>query len=73
VIFGVSDLIFADSKLVLRDPYNMAAIVSRLVSVPTPICYVDFVACELVNTFSEILGDSLGRPHPAIAGVFKVS
>jgi len=51
----------------------MAAMVSRLISVPMPIYYVDFVTCELVNTFSEILGDSLGRPYPAIVGISKVS
>jgi len=37
--------------------------VSSLILVPTPIYYVEFVPCELVNTFLEILGDFLGRPH----------
>ncbi len=47
--------------------------VSSLIFIPKPICYVEFVACELVNTFLEILGDFLGRSHPAIAGVPHVS
>jgi len=69
----VGDLIFADSKVVLWNPDDRAAIVSSLIFIPKPICYVEFVTCELVNTFLEILGDFLGRSYPAIAGVPHVS
>lgn len=69
VILNVSDFIFADFKVVLWNSDDRAAMISSLVFIFTPICYVEFVTCELVNTFLKILRDFLERSHPAIADV----
>ncbi len=43
--------------------------ISSLMLVFMSICYVEFVSCELVNTFLKISRDFLGRSHSAIADV----
>ena len=66
----MGDLIFIDSKVVLWNSDDRATIVSSLIFIPTPICYVEFVLCELVNTFLKILKDFLKRSYPAITNIF---
>lgn len=54
VVFGVGDLIFADFKVVLWNLDYWAAMVNSLVFVFTSIYYVEFVVCQLINTFLKI-------------------
>jgi len=37
--------------------------------IPTSIYYIEFVSCEFVNTFLEILGNFLRKSHLVIVDV----